>query len=145
MNAINRRGLLLAAAAAAPLAVVLKDARLAKAAADSLEEVTLTTAGGQTVIGALGLPEAQNAPAVILIHEWWGLNDQIKAVAADLAKQGYLALAVDLFKGSVASTPEEAKAQTSGVVGTEAIDTMTSWVEWLSGHQRGNGKVATLG
>ena len=47
----------------------------------------------------------------MLIHEWWGLNDQIKAVAADFAKQGYAALAVDLMDGKVASSAQQAQAQ----------------------------------
>ncbi len=48
-------------------------------------------------------------PAVIMIHEWWGLNDNIRAMADRLAGEGYIVFAVDLFKGKVASTPGEAR------------------------------------
>src|SRR5262249_8026506 len=82
---IERRALL----AALPLAVVLADPKLAAAAAAELETVTITTKGGRKVSGTLAEP-GHKAPAVLLIHEWWGLNDQIKSVAAELAKQGYL-------------------------------------------------------
>src|ERR1051325_127862 len=47
-------------------------------------------------------------PAVILIHEWWGLNDQIKGTADRFAKEGYIAMAVDLYRGKVAKTDEDA-------------------------------------
>ena len=48
-------------------------------------------------------------PAVIMIHEWWGLNDNIRAMADRLAGEGYIVFAVDLFAGKVASTPGEAR------------------------------------
>ncbi len=140
-----RRTLLLGAACALPLAVVLKDPRLARAAADSLQTVSITTAGGRAVEAALALPEAQTAPTVLLVHEWWGLNDQIKAVAAELASQGYLALAINLFGGPAATTPEEAKAKMSAMKPEEAIDTLVSWTAWLKAHERSSGKVATIG
>lgn len=48
-------------------------------------------------------------PAVIMIHEWWGLNDNIRAMADRLAGEGYIVFAVDLFAGNVASSPAEAR------------------------------------
>lgn len=48
-------------------------------------------------------------PAVIMIHEWWGLNDNIRATADRLAAEGYIVLAVDLFGGKVAANPAEAR------------------------------------
>lgn len=48
-------------------------------------------------------------PAVIMIHEWWGLNDNIRAMADRLAGEGYIVFAVDLFKGKVAASPGEAR------------------------------------
>lgn len=49
-------------------------------------------------------------PAVIMIHEWWGLNDHIRAMADVLAAEGYIVFAVDLFGGQIATTPDEARA-----------------------------------
>jgi carboxymethylenebutenolidase len=49
-------------------------------------------------------------PAVIMIHEWWGLNDNIRSMADRLAGEGYIVLAVDLYAGGVANTPDEARA-----------------------------------
>ncbi|MDH4055199.1 MAG: dienelactone hydrolase family protein [Gammaproteobacteria bacterium] len=48
-------------------------------------------------------------PAVIMIHEWWGLNDNIRAMADRLAGEGYIVFAVDLFNGQVANSPGEAR------------------------------------
>ena len=55
-------------------------------------------------------------PAVIVIHEWWGLNDNVRAMADRLAGEGYIVLAVDLFGGSVATTGEQARQQMHRVV-----------------------------
>ena len=55
-------------------------------------------------------------PAIIVIHEWWGLNDNIKAMADRLAAEGYIVLAVDLYGGSIAATPGEARAKMISIV-----------------------------
>lgn len=48
-------------------------------------------------------------PAVIVIHEWWGLNDNVRAMAERLAGEGYMVLAVDLYAGQTANNPTEAR------------------------------------
>lgn len=48
-------------------------------------------------------------PAIIMIHEWWGLNDGLRAMADRLAGEGYIVLAVDLFQGQVATAPDVAR------------------------------------
>lgn len=68
---------------------------------------------GTRIRGYEARPEgtAANAdlPAVILIHEWWGLNDNVRMMARRLAGEGYRAFAVDLYEGQVAQTPEQAR------------------------------------
>ncbi len=128
-----------------PLAAVLADARLARAAAEALAQVSLTLSGGQSVSASLALPGRTPAPAVLLVHEWWGLNDQIKAVAAEFAREGYLALAVDLYGGKVATTREAAKTYTQQVDQAVATETLTKWIAWLVGHQQATGKIGTVG
>ena len=149
MTQLARRQLLTSLAgvplAAIPLATILADARLARAAADQLEAVSLTTAGGRQVSAALALPASTPAPTVLLIHEWWGLNDQIKTMAAEFAREGYVGLAVDLYGGQVADTPDGAKALMGAVDGAAATDALVSWVDWLKQHEAGSGKVATVG
>lgn len=96
--------------------------------------------------GYLALPTDGQArhPGVVLIHEWWGLNDTMKAQADTLAKAGYVVLAVDLFKGRVATTPDQARQQTQGVVADEAIGNLKSAVNFLRSRQD-VGKVASWG
>lgn len=66
---------------------------------------------GQNLTGYLAYPENQDKPmpALIVIHEWWGLNEHIKAMTDKLAAEGYLALAVDLYNGKVAENREKAR------------------------------------
>ena len=65
--------------------------------------------GDETVQGLLYTPSANGPfPAIIVIHEWWGLNDWVKEQASKLSDQGYVTLAVDLYRGKVAKTPDEA-------------------------------------
>jgi carboxymethylenebutenolidase len=65
---------------------------------------------GQSVNGYLAEPsENRIAPGVVVIQEWWGLNDQIKGVADKLAAAGYRALVPDLFRGKVALEAQEAE------------------------------------
>jgi carboxymethylenebutenolidase len=72
---------------------------------------------GETT-GFLARPEGPGPfPALILIHEWWGLNDNIRDFAKQFAKEGYIALAVDLYDGRYADTPEEARALATEVRG----------------------------
>ena len=59
-------------------------------------------------------------PAVIVIQEWWGLNDWVKDQARALAKEGYVALAVDLYRGKVADKQEDAHQLMMGAAPTIA-------------------------
>jgi carboxymethylenebutenolidase len=54
---------------------------------------------GKAVQGYLAEPAVANAPAIVVIQEWWGLNDQIKGVADRLATAGFQALVPDLYRG----------------------------------------------
>ena len=65
---------------------------------------------GQSVNGYLAEPsQNRNAPGMVVIQEWWGLNDQIKGVADKLAAAGYRALVPDLYRGKVALEHHEAE------------------------------------
>ncbi len=73
-------------------------------------------------------------PAVIMIHEWWGLNDNVRAMADRLAGEGYIVLAVDLFAGSVADSREAARQQMLKVVENpaEAEENLRQAYEFVS-------------
>jgi carboxymethylenebutenolidase len=72
--------------------------------------------GDETVQAVLYTPAGKGPfPAVIVIHEWWGLNDWVKEQASKLADQGYESLAIDLYRGKVATTPDMAHEIMRGV------------------------------
>jgi carboxymethylenebutenolidase len=72
--------------------------------------------GDQTVNALLYTPQGKGPfPALVVIHEWWGLNDWVKEEASKLADEGYVALAIDLYRGKVATTPDEAHEIMRGV------------------------------
>jgi carboxymethylenebutenolidase len=72
--------------------------------------------GDETVHALLYMPKGNGPfPALVVIHEWWGLNDWIKERAAGFADQGYVALAIDLYRGQVATNPDEAHQIMRGV------------------------------
>jgi len=81
--------------------------------------VIFTRPDGKTVQGYLAEPTApqstSNAPAVVVIQEWWGLNDQIKGVADRLATAGYQALVPDLYRGKATVEAEEAHHLMTGL------------------------------
>ena len=128
-----------------PLAAILADPRLTAMAAETTEMVSIKTASGRDVTGALAVPAATPAPTVLLIHEWWGLNDQIKTMAAEFAKEGFMALAADLYNGQVAASPADAEKYMKGVDAAQAEETLAAWIGWLRADSRGNGKVGTVG
>ncbi|MGP0097106.1 MAG: dienelactone hydrolase family protein [Terriglobales bacterium] len=72
--------------------------------------------GDETVHGILYSPAGKGPfPGLIVIHEYWGLNDWVKEQAGKLADQGYVALAIDLYRGKVADNPEMAHELMRGV------------------------------
>jgi len=72
--------------------------------------------GDETVNAILYKPKGKGPfPALVVIHEWWGLNDWVKQQASKFADQGYVALAIDLYRGKVAKTPDEAHEIMRGV------------------------------
>ena len=81
------------------------------------EQVTYATVDGQPISGYLSRPAnaPANLPGLIVIHEWWGLNDNIRQMTDRLAGEGYTALAVDLHSGQVAQTPEQARVLVQAV------------------------------
>ncbi len=86
----------------------------------------------------LSLPEAAEPPlpAVLVVHEWWGLNDHIKHYADRIAANGYAALAIDLFKGKVATTPDQAMGLVKSLDPKRARAVIEDALGYLSRDQR---------
>lgn len=85
-----------------------------------------------------------NFPGVILIHEWWGLNDNIKSMARGLASHGYVVMAVDLYAGQVATTPDGARQLLLSFDVQKGISNIQDAVNVLKQDYNTN-KVATIG
>ena len=102
-------------------------------AATALAQQAVTfPSGDATAQGVLYLPQGPGPhPALIVIHEWWGLNDWIKQEAAGYAAKGYVALAVDLYRGKVAADPELAHELMRGLPQDQGVRDLTAAVTWL--------------
>lgn len=82
--------------------------------------------------GYLASPNtSEQVPGVVLIHEWWGLNDNIKATANKLASYGYNVLAVDLYGGQVASNSSQARELVGSVDQEAALQNLQAAQEYL--------------
>jgi carboxymethylenebutenolidase len=91
--------------------------------------------GDETVQGVLYIPAGKGPfPALVVIHEWWGLNDWVKEQASKLSDEGYVTLAVDLYRGKVAKTPDEAHEIMRGVPEDRAKRDLHAAVEFLKSH-----------
>ena len=97
-------------------ALVLAASSLASFAVAADSKTVSYKSGDETVQGVLYTPSGNGPfPAIIVIHEWWGLNDWVKEQASKLSDQGYVTLAIDLYRGKVAKTPDEAHEIMRGV------------------------------
>src|SRR5580698_11211515 len=78
--------------------------------------------GTQTVSGFLATPEKPGRyPALVVIHEWWGLTDWVKEQTAKLAAEGYVVLAVDPYGGKVATDATQASELSGGLTQDAAV------------------------
>lgn len=89
--------------------------------------------GDETLTGFLALPESAGPhSAIVVIHEWWGLNDWVKEQAQKFAQQGYVALAVDLYRGKVAANPDEAHELMRGMPQDRAVRDLIAAFDYLA-------------
>lgn len=111
------------------------------------QEVTYGEAGGKPLHGYAARPKSAKGPlpGVIVIHEWWGLNDNIRAMTRRLAGEGYQALAVDLYGGAHAENPDDAMKLVNGVLQSPgpAQENLRRAAAWLEG--KGAKKLGVIG
>ena len=101
----------------------------------------------ETPYGYLARPKEGTYPGVIMIHEWWGLNENVKSMAHQLAYEGYVVLAVDLYEGKVAETPEQAREYVTAVRDNQekATQTMREAVAFLRERPSVSEKIGSMG
>ncbi len=128
----------------------LKNVDLIRSTTATVGAVDLTSSRIEYYPGASGYLVIPNVPGkipgVIMVHEWWGLNDNIQNMAQQLAKEGYVVLAVDMFNGKVATTPQEAGSQVPKLNSTDAVNNMRAAVKYLKTHEKVNpSKIGSIG
>nr|WP_294808468.1 dienelactone hydrolase family protein [uncultured Nitrososphaera sp.] len=86
-------------------------------------------------------------PGIVMLHEWWGLNDNIKEMARQMASEGYVVLAADLYKGQVTTASSQAQVLATGVKNNpgEAIKNLQAAVSYLRNSSSVDGKIGSLG
>lgn len=87
------------------------------------EVLSFETANGPTT-AYVAHPQAPSGKAVLVIHEWWGLNDHIKTIADRYAGEGFIAIAPDLYRGRVAKNSDEASEMMHALSVDDGIDTI---------------------
>ena len=107
------------------------------AAFAAVEKPVQYKSGDENVSAVMYMPDdaaksGKKYPAIIVIHEWWGLNDWVKEQAKKFADQGYVTLAVDLYRGRMATTPDEAHELMRGLPRDRAVKDMRAGFAWLT-------------
>jgi carboxymethylenebutenolidase len=87
------------------------------------ETLTISPARGVTS-AHVALPDEEASSGIILIHEWWGINDHIRDLASRYAAEGFICVAPDLFRGTVAKNTKEASALMNGLPIADGIETI---------------------
>jgi carboxymethylenebutenolidase len=101
---------------------------------------------GATTRGYLAVPEAGRGPGVVVIQEWWGLVPHVRDVADRFAREGFVALAPDLYHGDVARSPDEAGKLMMALDIARAERDLRGAVEHLLAHEAVEGdSVGTVG
>lgn len=97
--------------------------------------------GDEAVHGILYTPAGNGPfPAIVVVHEWWGLNDWVKEQAQKLTGQGYVTLALDLYRGKVTADPEEAHELMRGLPEDRATRDLLAAVKFLKSQKDVNPK-----
>jgi carboxymethylenebutenolidase len=129
------------------LCVMAAVAVLTAGLASAAEQTVSYKSGAETVSGLLVTPEGKGPfPAVVVIHEWWGLDNWVKDQARALAKQGYAALALDLYRGRVTDKQEEAHQLMSGMPQDRAMRDLEAAVAYLKARKDVRGdRIGSIG
>lgn len=98
------------------------------------------------VEGELAEPAGDGkAPAIVLIQEWWGVNDHIRGLVDRFAKDGFLVVAPDLYHGRTTKDAGEAGKWMNELDTLQAVKEIGATVAYLKEHPRSNGKVGVTG
>jgi carboxymethylenebutenolidase len=108
-----------------------------------MPEVEFEANGGKGT-GYLAEPEGEG-PGVIVIHEWWGLDDSMRRMVDRFAGEGFVALAPDLYEGETTEQPDEAEQKLMALNMDEAVKEMRGGVKRVLESEKCNGRIAAVG
>ncbi len=131
----------------AALGMLLARLVVASPAAAPAGEMITFQAGGEKVGGYLARPTIPgHRPGVVVVHEWWGLNNQIKGVADRLAELGFLAIVPDLYGGKAADDPGLAHELARGLNEDHAVTIIKGAIDFLKHYDKAKDRnVGTVG
>ena len=108
-------------------------------------DVSTSSVNYDGTTGFLARPDStESFPGIVMIHEWWGLNENMKDTATKLASHGYVVLAVDLFQGNVATDAQKATQMISSFEQEQGTINMNSAVNYLQTNHD-IGKIGSIG
>ena len=98
------------------------------------------------VKGYMARPMAEGKyPGIVVIQEWWGLDEHIRDVTRRFARQGYMAIAPDLFHGDVVNEPSDAQKLAMGLDRARAVRDTRAAISYVMDSEHSNGSVAVIG
>lgn len=108
--------------------------------------VEFETKWGKKASGDLAVPAGTGkVGSVVLIQEWWGVNDHIRSMITRLAADGFLALAVDLYHGKVTKDADEAGKLMTALDHERALEDIEAAATYLGAHERAGGRIGVVG
>jgi len=109
-------------------------------------EMVTFPSNGHEGLGYLAKPASGKGPGLVVIQEWWGLNDNIKGIADRFAGEGFVALAPDLYHGATTTEPDEAGKLMMALKMDQAAKDMSGAVDYLAGlDATAGGKLGSVG
>lgn len=110
------------------------------------QKVHFKAKSGADTSGEIVVPDKPGKlPAVVLIQEWWGVNDHIRSVVKRFADAGFVVLAPDLYHGKTTKDAGEAASLMNALDRERALDEIGGAIGFLAKHERSNGKVGIVG
>jgi carboxymethylenebutenolidase len=101
---------------------------------------------GSEIAGYLAVPESGSGPGTIVLQEWWGLDDSVRAACDKFAAAGFVALAPDLYGKETTNEPDEAQRMMMNLEMDKVARQMSGAVDLLAGHEAVTGdKVGSMG
>ncbi|HLM27277.1 MAG TPA: dienelactone hydrolase family protein [Thermoleophilaceae bacterium] len=96
-------------------------------------------ANGRTAPGYLAVPEPGSGPGVVVLQEWWGVDDSVKRMVDAFAEEGFVALAPDLYHGETTEQPDEAQQKMMAMNMEETEKELRGAVDYVSEHEAYDG------